>query len=167
MEGSSVYGTAHYCPWDMPGTKIDFIETQYSTGTNSQRQRNRWWLALALFISTNWDILARYLLMTWCIFSTRISAVSGIRGTIFSCLEYDTKYQNTSSHYSDVMMSAIASQITSLRIVYSTVYSGADQRKHQSSASLAFVSGIHRWPANSPHKRPLTRKMFPFDDVIM
>ena len=50
---------------------------------------------------------------------------------------------------------------------YSTVYSGADQRKHQSSASLAFVWGIDRWPVNSPHKGPVTRKMFPFDDVIM
>ena len=46
-------------------------------------------------------------------------------------------------------------------------YSGADQRKHQSSASLAFVWGIHRWPVNSPHKWPVTRKMFPFDDVIV
>ena len=49
----------------------------------------------------------------------------------------------------------------------STVYSDADQRKHQSSASLAFVRGIHRGPVNSPHKWPVTRKMFPFDDVIM
>ena len=64
-------------------------------------------------------------------------------------------------------MGAIASQITSLTIVYSTVYSDADQRKHQSSASLAFVWGIHRGPVNSPHKWPVTRKMFPFDDVIM
>ena len=40
-------------------------------------------------------------------------------------------------------------------------------KKHQSSASQAFVRGIHRWPVNSPHKRPVTRKMFPFDDVIM
>ena len=64
-------------------------------------------------------------------------------------------------------MDAIASQITSLTIVYSTVYSGADQRKHPSSASLAFVRGIHRWPVNSLHKWPVTWKMFPFDDVIM
>ena len=64
-------------------------------------------------------------------------------------------------------MSTIASQITSLAIVYSIVYSGADQSKHQSSASLAFVWGIHRGPVNSPHKGPVTRKMFPFDDVIM
>ena len=64
-------------------------------------------------------------------------------------------------------MGTVASQITSLTIVYSTVYSDADQRKHQSSASLAFVRGIHRGPVNSPHKWPVTRKMFPFDDVIM
>ena len=41
------------------------------------------------------------------------------------------------------------------------------QRKHQSFVSLAFVRGIHRWPVNSPHKGPVTRKMFPFDDVII
>ena len=71
------------------------------------------------------------------------------------------------NHYNDVIMNVMASQITSLMIVYSIVYSGADQRRHQSFASLAFLRGIHRWPVNSPHKRPVTRKMFPFDDVIM
>ena len=70
-------------------------------------------------------------------------------------------------HYSDIIMATIVSQITSLTIVDSTVYSGTDQSKHQSSASLAFVWGIHRAPVNSPHKWPVTRKMFPFDDVIM
>ena len=70
-------------------------------------------------------------------------------------------------HYNDVIMTTMASQITSLTVVYSTVYSHADQRKHQSSASLAFVWGIHRGPVNSPHKGPVMRKMFPFDDVIM
>ena len=70
-------------------------------------------------------------------------------------------------HYSDVIMSAMAYHITSLTIAYSTVYSGSDQRKHQSSVSLAFVRGIHRWPVNSPHKWPVTQKMFPFDDVSM
>ena len=64
-------------------------------------------------------------------------------------------------------MGAMASQITSLPIVDLTIYSGADKKKHQSSASLAFVWGIHRWPVNSPHKWPVTQKMFPFDDVIM
>ena len=70
-------------------------------------------------------------------------------------------------HYNDVIMGTIASQITSLTIVYSIVYSDADQRKHQSSASLAFVRGIHGWPLKSPHKWPVTRKMSPFNDVIM
>ena len=68
--------------------------------------------------------------------------------------------------YSDVIMSAMASQITSVSIVYSTVCSGLDQRKCQSSASLAIVGRNHRWPVNSPHKGPVTRKMFPFVDVI-
>ena len=63
-------------------------------------------------------------------------------------------------HYNDVIKGTIASQITSLTIVYSIVYSDADQRKHQSSASLAFVRGIHRGPVNSPHKWPATRKCF-------
>ena len=70
-------------------------------------------------------------------------------------------------HYTDVIMGTIASQITSLTIVHSTVYPDADQRKYQSSASLAFVRGIHRRLVNSPHKWPVTRKMFPFDDAIM
>ena len=61
----------------------------------------------------------------------------------------------------------MTSQWASLTIVYSIVYSDADQRKHQSSASLGFVRGIHREPVNSPHKGPVTRKMLPFDDVIM
>ena len=67
-------------------------------------------------------------------------------------------------HYSVVIMGTMVSQITSLLIVYSTVYSGADQRKHQTSASLAFVRGINRWPVNFRHKGPVTWKMFPLDD---
>ena len=70
-------------------------------------------------------------------------------------------------HYDDVIMTMLASQITSLTVVYSIVYSDVNQRKHQSSASLAFVREIHRGPVNFPHKWPVTRKMFPFDDVIM
>ena len=64
-------------------------------------------------------------------------------------------------------MNKMASQITSLTIVYSNVYSGTDQRKHQKSTQLAFVWGIHRWPVNSLHKRPVTWKMFLFDGVIV
>ena len=61
----------------------------------------------------------------------------------------------------------MASQITILTIVYSTVYSGGDQTKYQGTASLALGRVIYQWPVNSPHKGPATRKMFPFDDVIM
>ena len=75
--------------------------------------------------------------------------------------------KNWTQHYSGVIMSAIASQITRFTIVYSSVYSAATQRKHQSFAQLAFVRGIHRWPVNSPHKGPVSRNMFPFDGVIM
>ena len=74
---------------------------------------------------------------------------------------------NVCDHYCDVIMSAMASLITSLTILYSAIYSGADKRKHQSSASLVFVWGIPRWLGNSAHKGPVTWKIFPFDDVIM
>ena len=70
-------------------------------------------------------------------------------------------------------MGMMASKITSLTIVFPTVYSGAAQRKHQNSKSLAFVWGIHWSSVNSPHKgqwlvdkEPVMQKMFPFDDVI-
>ena len=63
-------------------------------------------------------------------------------------------------HYSDVIMHAMVSQVTSVSIVYIIVCSGLDQINHQSSASLATVKGIHRWPVNSSHKRPVTRKCF-------
>ena len=56
-------------------------------------------------------------------------------------------------HYNDVITSAMASQSTCLTIVYWTIYSGTDQRRHQSSASLAFVRGIHRWPVKFPSQR--------------
>ena len=70
-------------------------------------------------------------------------------------------------YYDDVIMSPMAYKITSLTIVYSTVYSDADQRIHQSSASLALCAGYSLGPVNSPHKWPVTRKMSPFDDVII
>ena len=75
--------------------------------------------------------------------------------------------QNFSIQYSDVIMGTMASQITSVSIVYSTICSGTDQRKHQSSVSLAFLREIHRWLVNSPHKGPVRTKMFPCDEDIM
>ena len=78
--------------------------------------------------------------------------------------ELDLKIFNL---YSDVIRGVMVSQITSLTVVvYPTVYSGTDQRKHQSSASLAFVRGIHRWPVNSLHKWPVMQKIFPFDNIM-
>ena len=71
------------------------------------------------------------------------------------------------NHYSGVIMGSMASQISGVSSVCPTVCSRADQRKYQSSASLAFVRGIHRWPVDSSHKGPVTRKIFPFDDVFM
>ena len=58
-------------------------------------------------------------------------------------------------------MSAMVSQITSLTVIYSTVYSGVDQRKHQSPASLVFVTG------KIPTQRVSNAENFLFDDVIM
>ena len=104
-----------------------------------------------VFISSSLDGLMWYLFSRVVTLALRESCV---------CL-------SASEHFSDATKGAMASQIASLTIVYSTVYSDAGQRKHQSSASLAFVRGIQRWPVNSLHKWPVTRKMRPFDDVIM
>ena len=88
---------------------------------------------------------------------------------------YNVNIQNVSRyvppmrdiHYRGVIMSTMRAQITSLMLVYSTVYPGAGQRKHQSPALLAFVRGIHRWPGNFSCKGPVKRKIFQFDDVII
>ena len=77
------------------------------------------------------------------------------------------KGSRSHKYYSDVIMRAMASQITGVSLVCSTVCSGADQGKYQSSASLAFVRGIHWCPVTFLHKGPVTRKTFPFDEVIM
>ena len=130
---------------------------------------NRWWsspsLQLKRYVSTKdskWYSFNYYL----------YSMKQWAWGTWISCscvpniwLVYFHMWVQT--HYSDVIMTTMASQIISFTIIYSTVYSGTDQRKHQSSASLASVRGIHRSPVNSPYKGPVTRKLFPFDDVIM
>ena len=93
-------------------------------------------------------------------------------GEIMSILETTDSVINAIAqwqefHYSDVIMSAMASQTTGVSSVCPNVCSSVDQRKHQSSTSLAFVRGIHKWPVNSSHKGPVTRKMFPCDDVMM
>ena len=87
---------------------------------------------------------------------------------LISCLKYQELLMSSAfKHYNDVIMGAMSSQTPASWLFAQSFFLGADQRKHQSSASLAFVRGIHRCPVNSPHKGPVTRKMFPFDDVIM
>ena len=70
-------------------------------------------------------------------------------------------------HYSDVIISGVASQITGVSVAYSTVCSGVDQRNHRRSASRAFMRGIHRSSVNSPPKGPVARRMFQSDIVTM
>ena len=70
-------------------------------------------------------------------------------------------------HYNDVTMTTMASQITSLTVVYSTVYSDADKKKTSKLRVTGLCVGNSPGAVNSPHKGPVTRKMFPFDDVIM
>ena len=111
------------------------------------------------------------MIMRWCSMQTNENDHRAIMYSII-CAHHKTVVGQKHSlprnpHYCDVIMGVMTSHITGVAIVYSTVYSPADQRKHQSSASLAFAQGIHRWLVNFLHKWPVTRKMFPFDDVIM
>ena len=101
-----------------------------------------------------------------CLPSCRIHCAAGSRDLGVWVLHNASVEGKSSKHYCDVIVGTMASRFTRLTIVYSTVYSDADQRTHQSSASLAFVRGIHRGPMNSPHKWPVTLNTFPFDDVI-
>ena len=121
-----------------------------------------WWLHLASVCH-----IERYFLVIWWHHRREFlrSASIFFQETLKQHSRHDT--QCFWMHYNDVIMSAMASQIIGILIVYSTVCSGADKRKHPSSASPAFVGGINRWPVNSPHKGPVTRKVFPCDDVIM
>ena len=114
--------------------------------TPSSRLWNFWWIKTYTTFKGRWII---NWVCVWLWFNTLMLS------NLDTCCE-----DNTVVHYNDVIMGMMASQITSLTIVYSSVYSGADQRKHQSSTSLAFVWGIHRGPVNSPHKWPVTQKCF-------
>ena len=110
------------------------------------------------------------LLVTWLFVQKLIQATKKETHPSFASLALYAENplgSSVESRYNDVIIGVMASQITSLTIVYSTVYSGAYQSKHQSYTLLAFVRGIHRRPVNSPHKGPVRWKMFPFDDVIM
>ena len=77
-----------------------------------------------------------------------------------SWINYITKTRPNVDRYSGVIMSAMASLITSVTIICSNICSGAEQRKHQNSASLSFVRGIHRWPVVSRTKGQWPGKCF-------
>ena len=126
------------------------------------------WFATVLVSTMGFSILVRWWLH---IESGAWSSLPAVPASL-GATTWQWAISRDNEHYNYIIMGAIASQITSLMIVYSVfvysvVYSEADQRKHQSSASLAFVRGIHRGPVNSPHKWPVTRKIFSFDDFIM
>ena len=89
----------------------------------------------------------------WCSASQVVHIVHDLCCFVVLTIVSDGALNRTTVHYDDVIMGTIPSQVTSLTIVYSTVYSGADQRKHQSSASLAFVRGIHRGLVNFPRTK--------------
>ena len=132
-------------------------------------------LCASLFIQSILPSLCRYITPM----NIYINITSSVGASVMSderllqCMHFgftlsiDDLYHKWKFHHNGVIVSAMASQFTSITIVYSTVNSGADQSKHQSSALLAFVWGIHRGSVNSPHKGPVTRKMFPFDDAII
>ena len=132
---------------------------------------------MSQYISTILFIPSHYHDVIMGVIASQITSVLIVYLTVYSGA-HQRKHQSSASlafvrgihrwpHYSDVIIGTMASKITSLTIVYSIVYSSADQRKHQNSMSLAFVRGIHRSPVNSPHKGPVTRKIFQSDDVIM
>ena len=147
-------GVTHL-PWWMPGSQTRVSEENVPGLPGACATHNFTYLARG-----PWKTLDVF-------FDARSSKLMNMLST-GCCLEMPWRLCNvTLTSYSDVIMGAMVSQITSLTIVYSTVYSGADQRRHQSSASLAFVWGIYRWPVNSPQKWPVTRKMSPLYDVIM
>ena len=116
-------------------------------------QKDRKFLS-KLKCTSSWQQISLRQILAW--YWTEVGLTSAAAGS-----------ELVSIHYSDFIMSAMASLITDFSTVFSTVCSGADQRKNQSSALLAFARGIHRWPVNSPHKGPVTWKMVPFDDVVM
>ena len=127
-----------------------------------KKQINSNWkhcFALLLLNCFSWKIIARLS----CTVNTMVADGLATQGTKASATRLLIYMQRSSLRWRHNGRDSI----TSLTIVYSTVYSDADQRNHQGSASLAFVWGIHRGPVISPHKWPVTRKMFPFDDVTM
>ena len=132
--------------------QMPFISMKYLIGITKVYLYQRLWWTFCHYLSRRWPGAGQRTWTRWWSIPWRVYALSG--------------HSELKIHYNDVMMSAMASQITGVSVVYAIVCPGTDQRNHQ-SASLAFARGIHREPVNSPHKGPVTRKMFPLDNVIM
>ena len=115
-------------------------------------------------VSTYIYLGIKYNVKNWVYYNRHYALPTNLDSTSRGC---HLRYRGQVLHYNDVIMSATASQMTGVTTIYLIVCWGDDQRKHQSSASLAFMWGIHLWPVISPHERPVTRKVIPFDDVIM
>ena len=126
-----------------------------------------WRLGIVLL---TWAIVIAHFMMTTCfsgamLFECHVwppskTIMPSLNSARKLAVKFDRQVNEAVCHYSDVIMSAMTSQITGVSMVYATFCPGADQRKHQNSASLAFVRGIHRWPMDSLHLGPVTRKMF-------
>ena len=163
----------HYWMWMLCGSHTVLYGASFNSSLNVLRVIIMWEIShiiFHLFILSLLDVNYNLWIMFSRPHSIALLSIPHISLFSFTCIEdrlHLPSIRNTTDHYDDVIMGAIASQFTSLTIVCSNVYSDADQRKHQCSASLVFVWGIHWGPVNSPHKWPVTRKMFPFDDVIM
>ena len=125
-----------------------------------------------------WVCLCRRLLDSVVVMLVKVQSIRKTRNDFmcthsryFCTISWSTPCGSMMPHYDDVIMTTMAAQITSLTVVYSTVYSDANQREHQSSASLAFVWGIHRDRWIPRTKGQLRRKCFHlmtsswFDDI--
>ena len=139
------------CLWYRPYSMLSHVNTFCAEFLNWNIKI----LFTIIFISSFHDIEEAHISVVFEVWPPGNGQMDYVRyGSLFSM------NVTSAEHYSDVMMGAMASRITSFTIVYSAVYSSADERQHQSFASLAFVSGLHRWPVNSAHKWPVTRKCF-------
>ena len=152
--------------WDVPNDDKDgaYINSRISLNFFGANIRCRYHQKVSIYFHHSAEIVHMSYLRRWAVLGI-VTHISVRRNNGASVVMIRSHQRQV--HCGDVMMGAIASQITSLTIVSSTVYSDADQRKHQSSASLAFVGRVHRGPVYSTHKWPVTRKMFPSDDVII
>ena len=153
------------------------LYTQYNVRADSRFAPSQWETALLCNDVSHWlGAILELALLAWyhSMWSKLCKSVVLFRGSVISrnkCLVYLSFWGNCGWHisnhviqyfnmvllflqrYGDVTISAKASQITNISTVFfSAVCSGVQQRKHQSSASVAFVRGIHRRPVDSPHK---------------